>query len=85
MRFQKSGKSRLTEESARRQSDITRLAMQVLGREAAIEFMNDISASLGGRPIDLAVASEDGLALAKAELERMKSTTSAMHLSRQGH
>ena len=36
------------------------MAMMLLGREAAIEFMNAHHDDLGGRPIDLAIASDDG-------------------------
>lgn len=36
------------------------MAIKLLGTEAAIEFMNAHHDGLGGRPIDLAVASEEG-------------------------
>lgn len=36
------------------------MAMMLLGREAAIEFMNTRDKRLGGRPIDLAVESDEG-------------------------
>ena len=36
------------------------MAMLLLGREAAIEFMNTYDEKLGGRPIDLAIESEEG-------------------------
>lgn len=39
---------------------MTRLAMTLLGREAAIEFMNADNVALGARPIDLAVESDEG-------------------------
>lgn len=71
MRFRKANAPRLSSESARRQGDVTRLAMLVLGREAAIDFMNGDNPSLGGRPIDLAVASEDGRRQIEAELARI--------------
>ena len=64
---------RLSVDSARRQGEVTRLAMLVLGREAAIAFMNEDNSSLGGRPIDLAVASEDGRRQIEAELARLTS------------
>ena len=51
---------RLTPAASRRQGETTRMAMMVLGREAAIEFMNTHSEALGGRPIDLAIASDEG-------------------------
>lgn len=51
---------RLTAAASRRQGETTRMAMMVLGREAAIEFMNRHDEALGGRPIDLAIASDEG-------------------------
>lgn len=47
-------------EGVDRQRETSRLAMLVLGRDAAIEFMNCENPSLGGRPIDIARASEEG-------------------------
>lgn len=52
--------SRLTPSASRRQGETTRMAIKLLGTEAAIEFMNAHHDGLGGRPIDLAVASEEG-------------------------
>ena len=71
MKFRKSGEPKLSPESARRQGDVTRMAMLLLGREKAIAFMNDENAHLGGRPIDLAVASDEGRRLIEAELARL--------------
>jgi len=56
--------------AARRQGRIARLAITLLGRDAAIAFLNSAHAELGGRPIDLAVASEEGLRSAEAVLTR---------------
>ena len=36
------------------------MAMMLLGREAAINFMNTHDERLGGRPIDLAIESDEG-------------------------
>ena len=71
MNFRKSNAERLAPANARRQGDITRLAFVLLGREAAIEFLNSENAELGGRPLDLAIASESGCASVEAELGRM--------------
>jgi uncharacterized protein (DUF2384 family) len=71
MRFRKSNAERLAPANARRQGDITRLAFTLLGREAAIEFLNSENAELGGRPLDLAIASESGCAVVEAELGRL--------------
>ena len=60
--------TRLTPAAAKRQSDTTRLAMIVLGREAAISFMNEPNIQLGGRPIDLVIESEEGRECVEGEL-----------------
>ncbi|HSQ95453.1 MAG TPA: MbcA/ParS/Xre antitoxin family protein [Croceibacterium sp.] len=59
-------------DQAVRQGDITSLAFLVLGRERAIEFLNTDHEGLGGRPLDLATASDEGRANVEAELGRMK-------------
>jgi uncharacterized protein (DUF2384 family) len=52
---------RLSPESAERQGRVTMLAWRLLGgRDAAIEFLNNHDDALGGRPLDLAVASVSG-------------------------
>jgi hypothetical protein len=56
---------------AARQGEITRLAFLLLGREAAIAFLNTDHAALGGRPLALATASAAGHASVEAELGRM--------------
>lgn len=72
MKFRKSNAPRLAPDGARRQGNITRLAFTLLGREAAIDFLNDHNAALKARPLDVAIESEDGCALVEAELGRMK-------------
>ncbi|MBX7457114.1 MbcA/ParS/Xre antitoxin family protein [Qipengyuania sp. 1NDH17] len=64
--------TRLTPAAAKRQSDITRLAMIVLGREAAISFMNEPNDQLGGRPIDLVIQSEEGRERVELELAEIE-------------
>jgi uncharacterized protein (DUF2384 family) len=71
MRFRKSNAQRLPPEDARRQGEITQLAFLLLGREAAIEFLNTEHDGLGGRPLDLAIASEEGRNSVEAEIGRM--------------
>ncbi|HYD25002.1 MAG TPA: antitoxin Xre/MbcA/ParS toxin-binding domain-containing protein [Croceibacterium sp.] len=71
MRFRKSHAPRLAPDSARRQGEITRLAFHVLGRDAAISFLNSDHAELGARPLDLAVASAAGCASVEAALGRI--------------
>lgn len=72
MKFRSTRANRLAPASAKRQFDVTRLAMTLLGREGALQFMNDHNALLGGRPIDLAIASNDGRMRIEAELVRMR-------------
>ena len=64
--------TRFTPAAARRQGDTTRLAMLVLGRDAAITFMNAPNDQLGGRPIDLAIASEEGCARVERALAEIR-------------
>jgi uncharacterized protein (DUF2384 family) len=71
MNFRKANQERLSSDSARRQGDITTLALTLLGREPAIAFLNGENAELGARPLDLAIASEEGRALVEAALGRM--------------
>lgn len=71
MRFRKADAERLSPAHARRQGDITRLAFTLLGREPAIAFLNSDNAALGARPLDLAIASEEGCAQVEAALGKM--------------
>lgn len=53
---------RLNPDQAKRQGLVSRLAFEALRQPAAvIAFLNTHDDALGGRPIDLAVASESGL------------------------
>jgi uncharacterized protein (DUF2384 family) len=71
MRFRKANAQRLPPADARRQGEITQLAFLLLGREAAITFLNTDHAGLGGRPLDLAIASDEGRNTVEAELGRL--------------
>jgi len=51
---------RLSTDAVERQSRITLLAWNLLGADSAIAFLNSYNDALGGRPLDLAVASADG-------------------------
>lgn len=53
---------RLSPEGVERQSRITLLAWNMLGADSAIAFLNTYNDGLEGRPLDLAVASDDGCA-----------------------
>ena len=71
MRFRRTNAQRLPPEDAKRQGEITQLAFLLLGREAAIAFLNTAHAGLGGRPLDLAIASDEGRNSVEAEIGRM--------------
>lgn len=54
---------RLTADAAERQGRVVRLAFASFGgRDGAIAFLNTPHETLGGRPVELAVASETGCA-----------------------
>lgn len=71
MRFRRSSTPKLEAGSARRQGEITSLAFRLLGKDKAIEFLNSNNAELGGRPLDLAIASAGGSASVEAALGRL--------------
>jgi len=69
--YKRSTASRLAPEQIERQGRISRMAFETLGQPAeAITFLNTHHAVLGGRPIDLAIASPEGL----LDVERALST-----------
>jgi hypothetical protein len=71
MRFRKASTPRLDPAQAKRQGEITRLAFLLLGREAAIAFLNADNAELAGRPLDLATASDEGRNRVEAAIGRL--------------
>lgn len=71
MRFRRSRAPRLEPEKARRQGEITQLALLLLGRDRAIEFLNSDNTELGARPLDLATESAAGSACVEAALGRI--------------
>lgn len=52
---------RLSPAEAERQGRVTRVAIEALGAQAAILFLNSAHDALPDRPLPLATASEDGL------------------------
>ena len=60
--------------AAERQGRITMFAWKKLGNENAIAFLNAHDEALGGRPLDLAVASEDGLGAVERAIEARAAT-----------
>ena len=59
---------RLSPEAAARQGKAATAAWMKLGKEASIAFLNTHDDALGGRPIDLAVESVEGLKAVEAAL-----------------
>jgi hypothetical protein len=54
---------RLSPDQARRQGEVSRIAWTALGgRDAVVAFLNTQDDELGGRPLDLAVDSDEGMA-----------------------
>lgn len=71
MSFRRAGADRLPPDRAKRQFETTSLAIVLLGPELAIKFMNQNCAALGARPIDLALASDEGRLRVEAVLQGM--------------
>jgi hypothetical protein len=60
---------RFTPDQSRRQNDLIRGAWESLKtKEAVIAFLNTHNDALGGEPLTLALASEEGLRFAEQEL-----------------
>ena len=75
-RFRKSDAPRLTREEMIRQGRIVNVAQAALADLASVRaFLNTHHDGLGGRPIDLAVASDDGLYESGAGQPRMRHAT----------
>ncbi|KQN39411.1 hypothetical protein ASG37_07510 [Sphingomonas sp. Leaf407] len=61
---------RLTPDQATRQGQVATSAFHHFGgRDAAMAFLNAHDETLGGRPLDLAIASPDGLAAVEAAMQ----------------
>lgn len=61
---QRHGAVRFPIERAKRQGQITQIAFKQLHtRDRTLAFLNSPDAALGGRPLDIAIASEGGFAL----------------------
>ena len=61
--------AKLSPSEAARQGRAVRMAIDMLGSTAAMGFLNGFDPALEGRPIDLAVGSDQGLAAVKALLD----------------
>jgi hypothetical protein len=67
---------RLTPEAAARQGSVTQLAWRLLGgREGAIAYLNAHDDLLGGRPLDLAVESEEACLAVERSIAQHASST----------
>jgi uncharacterized protein (DUF2384 family) len=64
----RNGQPKLSTSEAARQGRAVRMAIDMLGSTAAMDFLNSFDPALEGRPIDLAVGSDEGLAAVKALL-----------------
>lgn len=68
--------SPLSKDVAKRQGQITSLAFALLGgRDAALAFLNDGNDALGGRPLDLAMASDKGYRLVEQAIHLSAAAT----------
>ncbi len=63
---------RLAPDRAERQGRVARLAFEALGRDGATAYLNGFDDGLGGRPLDLALESAEGLAAVEAEIAARK-------------
>jgi len=71
-RSSSASRPKLPKDQAARQGVITNLAFQLLGgRDAALDFLNSQNPVLGGRPLDLAVASKDGFTAVEQVIRRL--------------
>lgn len=68
---------RFTPDQSQRQNDLIRRAWQSLSsKEAVIAFLNTANDDIGGEPLALALASQDGLMSAQRLLEAMDGKSS---------
>ncbi|MCW3836165.1 antitoxin Xre/MbcA/ParS toxin-binding domain-containing protein [Sphingomonas canadensis] len=63
---------RISPDGAERQSRIALLAWNQLGADAAIAFLNSHNDGLGGRPLDLAVASAAGCEAVERAIQALR-------------
>ena len=62
---------RLHPDALRRQGLITPKAFLALGRENAVAFLNEHHAGCGGRPLEIATASAEGMSRVELQIETM--------------
>ena len=61
-------KSKLSADEANRQGRIVRIAFELMGRDVARTFLNEPDDALGGRPLDVATASAEGMQAVEAAI-----------------
>ena len=66
--------ARLSPDGMERQGRVVRIAFEALGREGATAFLHGPDDALGGRPLDLAIASADGLAAVEQAIAARRET-----------
>ncbi len=65
-------------DQAKRQGEVANLAFLHLGgRESAMAFLNNHDAALEGRPIDVAIASQEGCWRVRSAIMRLSAARSA--------
>jgi len=68
-----SDRPKLALDAASRQGQVTKLALETFGgRDEAIAYLNTACGKLGGRPLDLAVESAEGLNRVERALADLK-------------
>lgn len=68
-RMRWSDRPKLSPDAAGRQGRVTKLALETLGRDAAIAYLNADCGNLGGRPLDVAMESAEGFGRVERDLQ----------------
>jgi len=66
--FRRSNTAKLPIDAQTRQGTVTRLAFEALGKDQAIAYLNTLCPRLGGRPLELATATSEGLGRVRTDL-----------------
>lgn len=74
MQFRRSDRPKLNPDAVGRQGRVTKLAFEALGKDGAIAYLNLENEVLGGRPLDLATASDDGFQQVEKDLAAKRET-----------
>jgi uncharacterized protein (DUF2384 family) len=82
-RTSRANATRLPRDQARRQGNIATLAFLLLGgRDRAMDFLNTLDETLGARPIDLAIASDDGYSKVETAIKSIAQPASQERVGR---